>query len=79
MEDVWLYARYIKTIPRSRRIARVSRILSSAAVQGKQCSVVYFGTFAAMFAGGQLPRLSSLWIEGERTPGELSPGEAPLS
>ncbi|PCH44126.1 hypothetical protein WOLCODRAFT_26500 [Wolfiporia cocos MD-104 SS10] len=46
--------------------------MSSAAEQGKQTSLAHLGAFAAMLAGGHLPRLSSLRIEhGEWTPGAI--------
>ncbi|PCH44192.1 hypothetical protein WOLCODRAFT_164972 [Wolfiporia cocos MD-104 SS10] len=64
MEDVCLYARYIKTIPRSRRLARLIILRASIAEQGKESSLAHLGAFAAMFAGRQLPRLSGLSISG---------------
>ncbi|PCH34525.1 hypothetical protein WOLCODRAFT_155178 [Wolfiporia cocos MD-104 SS10] len=104
MERVRLYARYIETIPRPRRIAWFFNLLGSTAEEGKQRSragnqrsdneaveedseteedgaaeegkhrsLALVGTFAAMFAGGQLPRLSELTIEG----GEWMPGMIP--
>ncbi|PCH44120.1 hypothetical protein WOLCODRAFT_154155 [Wolfiporia cocos MD-104 SS10] len=86
MEDVRLYARRIKTIPRPRRTETQVHLHGSAAEQGKQRSSAanqrsrvenerslgHVGTFAAMFAGGQLPRLSYLGIKhGDWTPGSI--------
>ncbi|PCH44029.1 hypothetical protein WOLCODRAFT_154075 [Wolfiporia cocos MD-104 SS10] len=79
-EGVRLYARYIKTIPRPRRSEIQVNLVGSAAEEGKQRSrtgnkrrsLAHVGTFAAMFAGGQLPRLSRLTIkDGEWTPGAM--------
>ncbi|PCH44036.1 hypothetical protein WOLCODRAFT_154083 [Wolfiporia cocos MD-104 SS10] len=72
VEDVYRYARYIKTIPRPRRSAVRVGLAGSAAEEGKQRSLSHVGTFAAMFAGGHLPRLSTLIIgSGEWTPGSI--------
>ncbi|PCH41858.1 hypothetical protein WOLCODRAFT_151895 [Wolfiporia cocos MD-104 SS10] len=90
MEDVHLYLRYIKTIPRQRRSETQVSLWGSAAEEGKQRSrggnqrsdkedseaeedsLAHVGTFAAMFAGGLLPRLSTLEIGwGEWTPGAI--------
>ncbi|PCH35883.1 hypothetical protein WOLCODRAFT_156580 [Wolfiporia cocos MD-104 SS10] len=76
---VRLYARHIKTIPKPRRIDTRVHLQGSAAEEGKrrsgaanQPSLAHVGTFAAMFAGEQLPRLSSLVIHnGEWTPGAM--------
>ncbi|PCH35834.1 hypothetical protein WOLCODRAFT_156527 [Wolfiporia cocos MD-104 SS10] len=76
-EDVRLYARYIKTIPWSRRFAFNHRLIveGRTAEQGKHCSIAHFGIFAAMFAGRHLPRLLSLEIRfGEWTPGAIPQG-----
>ncbi|PCH44026.1 hypothetical protein WOLCODRAFT_154072 [Wolfiporia cocos MD-104 SS10] len=86
MEDVRLYVRYIKTIPRQRRSETEVVLWGCAAEEGKQRSrggnqrsdnedhrsLADVGTFAAMFAGGLLPRLSALSImSGEWTPGSI--------
>ncbi|PCH34801.1 hypothetical protein WOLCODRAFT_165827 [Wolfiporia cocos MD-104 SS10] len=80
--SVHLYARYIKTIPRPRRSTGSIQLLGSAAEEGKQRSraenrrsLAPLGAFAAMLAGGLLPRLSSVCIRH----GEWIPGSIPQS
>ncbi|PCH37487.1 hypothetical protein WOLCODRAFT_140890 [Wolfiporia cocos MD-104 SS10] len=70
MEDVRLYARYIKTVPKLRR--NTPLLPFTIWGEGKQRGLAHLGTFAAMFAGGQLPDLLSLGIrEGEWMPGSI--------
>ncbi|PCH44122.1 hypothetical protein WOLCODRAFT_154157 [Wolfiporia cocos MD-104 SS10] len=76
MEDVCLYARYIKIVPRRRRSLYRVILRGRAAKEGSRagkCSIAHVGTDAAMFAGGQLPCLAWLCIEhGEWTPGTIA-------
>ncbi|PCH44128.1 hypothetical protein WOLCODRAFT_154164 [Wolfiporia cocos MD-104 SS10] len=80
LEDVYLHACCIKTIPTPRRNVYHLALVDRAAEEGKdgsragsQRGLAHVDMFAATFAGGQLPQLTSLRIDinGEWTPGAI--------